>query len=237
MSDVQTFSQINWQVFRRDTEASRILGRLYGEERKEVINKIHYPKLKLNDSSEELKSRSRFTTYCSKSLDNRDIIERRKKASSVIVPKLGRSKTMKISKLSSLPRLKPFVQCQKQIQENKEYNHAYRPPNIKNLCDEKNRLVEAFERNVGKSLPVMPDVIIPTDSKGRYNDNKRIEELSWTEQIVSEIKERRDFQRKMEENGCGDESRERVCREITDRLRELMVHEKEVALTLMKEEQ
>ena len=97
-----------WRVFRRDTEAGRLLSRLYGTNtaststststntstRTRTCNstqdEINYPQIKTKDT--DLSSRSRWnsgSTYVHSNEEHSSILEKQKKAASVRVPKVG----------------------------------------------------------------------------------------------------------------------------------------------------
>lgn len=225
--------QDNWKIFRGNTNTGRLLSRLYGESPQDALNRVSYPKLKVRKDS-NLTSRPRFNTFINRSTVDLDVVKRKQKAAALNIPKLGRTKNIPRSKVSTLPRLKSFAMCQVDIDRNRMYSDAYRPPNSKNLNDEKIKLYKVFEQNSGKALPVMPDRIRDSLSIMENEENLEPEQLTIVQQIVAEIEERRNHQKKMEESGVGIQSRERICAEITERLKELMIHDKHLALEMMK---
>lgn len=230
MSDSK-FNEDNWKIFRRDTNAGRLLSRLYGESPQGLSNRVNYPKLNVRKVS-DLKSRPRFNTI-TKSIDvDPDLVKRKQKAAALCIPKVGRSKGIERSKFSTLPKLKSMDMCQVDIDRCKQYNKTYRPPHSKNLDDEKLKLCKAFEQN-GCALHVMPQHDCDAQSTVEDQKNLDLTPITTVQQIVAEIEERRDFQKKMEEHGVGSQSRERICAEITTRMEELMMHDKNLALEMM----
>lgn len=229
-----TSNQENWKIFRRDTKAGRLLSKLYGESPRDNFSRVSYPKLKVRKDSSDLASRPKFSTCVRNEVDP-DVVKRKLKVAALNIPKIGRNKENQRSNLSSLPRLRSFAMCQIEIDQSRKLTKAYRPPNSKNLNDEKTKLFEAFELNGGKALPVMPYFVRESELGTENQENLEQVELSIVKQIVSEIEERRNFQKKMEESGVGMHSRERICVEITKRMEELMMHDKHLALEMMKQ--
>jgi hypothetical protein len=230
MNDTK-INEDNWKIFRRDTNAGRLLSRLYGESPQGLSNRVNYPKLKVRKVS-DLKSRPRFNTITKSSDVDPDVVKRKQKVAALCIPKVGRIKGIEQSKFSTLPKLKTLDMCQVDIDRCKQYNKTYRPPHSKNLDDEKLKLCKAFENN-GDALPDMPHHSCDAQSTLEDQENLDPKPITTVQQIVAEIEERRDFQKKMEENGVGFQSRERICAEIATRMEELMMHDKHLALEMM----
>ena len=148
----------SWKVFQRDTEAGRLLSRLYGCPASK--SKISYPKQRrrrATDGNQQKKSnedalRSWKTTYTVKSLSAKEEAERdsqrkqnKSKAVAMKIPKVGRqthrrgtvsetdlSCTISIgngmAKVDLIPRRKTEAGCKSNVEEVKFMNKKFRPP-------------------------------------------------------------------------------------------------------------
>ena len=223
--------EVNWKVFKGDTEASRLLSRLYGVQANKDCA-IQYPKVKVG--KQKLDDRTPW--------NQSDIKTKTSQRNLVKVPKFGLQKQKKvehINKVSSIPRRKTYASCQQTLEQNSMLNLNYRPPvSLKqNVSNEKDRLCKLHEYGGGCALPdelTIPKQPIPEDrtrDKGRKSQqSSKDDNLSTNTKdsnlagvIVGEIKERRDFQIAMEDMGCGDQTRSKIVSEIECRMRELRV--------------
>ena len=230
----------NWKVFKRDSEAGRLLGRLYGVQSNEP--KIHYPKLKRRisgkgkDDKEDLSQR---TPWNQTKKDEKQI-----KKAIVKVPKVGQPKTAhKSSLVSTIPRRKTEESCQEELKRNFLLRSHYRPPmNNTSMTNEKDRLCELHEYGGGCALPdelTHPKQVLPSQAKKVENTDAgqiRVDEQNWSlaDQLVTEIRERQEFQLEMEENGLGDATREKIVTEISKRMEQLMKIDSEKARKIAK---
>ena len=235
----------NWKVFKRDSEAGRLLGRLYGVSSHEP--KIHYPKFKKRsqssqgggkeDGSDDLSQRSPW---------NQTKRDKTKTKVIVKVPKVGQPKQLpKSSLVATIPRRKTEESCQKDLKRNVMLRSHYRPPiHHTSMASEKDRLCELHEYGGGCALPnelTNPKQELPSQAK-KVEDKKEKgyekddETQNWNiaDQIVTEIKERQEFQLEMEENGVGDATRDKMVMEISKRMEQLMKIDMEKARQLAR---
>ncbi len=257
----------NWkqvkQVFKHDTEAGRLLSRLYGypsnSSNSSNSNRINYPKIKTkapNCSREDLSQR---VPWNQQKKQDSSSISRRRKSAAVKVPRVGvgggggssstaTSKTNSLT-LDKIPRRKTQASCKNTLENNFLLSSNYRPP-CKVLPNdiEKERLCELHEYGGGHALPeelTLPKRALPSDIlkatssstqakqqanvNVKVNANKREQDGdndTVVNQIVKEIEERRRFQREMEEMGCGQATRAKIVKEISDRMKELSMLDK-----------
>lgn len=223
--------RVDWKVFKGDSEAGRLLSRLYGVQQTNRDCSIKYPKIKTGNQS--LNERSPWNQ--SHVLTNAELNRNRKKE--VKVPKFGQCKknnrNESINKVALIPRRKTYERCQQTWEQTSMLNRNYRPPvNIKqNSSDEKDRLCKLHEYGGGCALPhelTSPKQTIIPDEKGKLekedgkaNNEKGRRAVSFADHIVMEIKERQEFQMEMEKIGCGDSTRDKVVEEIASRIDEL----------------
>jgi hypothetical protein len=231
-------SPADWRVFKHDTEAGRLLSRLYGVD-PSGRTQIKYPKLK---------KRSTTTT---KNIQAKD---EKKKISIVQVPRVGR-KTMKnnnkVNPLNAIPRRKTAVACRDDVEKTSLAMKNYRPPHVNTFAsdDEKIRLNDIFSCKGGRALPhelTQPNTEL-SDEAGRA-DKKRVNKSPYAnerkedgpprsvmaKQIISEIEERRQFQMELEKKGIGSPMRRQITNEIESRLKELSIRDPKVAKAYMK---
>jgi len=239
----------NWKAFRNDTEAGRLLSRLYGVGTSSP--QIQYPKLKTK-GEDDLTKRSRWSIAAAGKQGAADNSPQKRAIASVHVPKLGKKKSELPSNLSKIPRRKTVESCNKIIEDTRIMRNKYRPPNqmATSTDEEKERLCEVFEYGGGKGLPLEltnPKSELPskqrtkvgskassTDSTTSSSSRDKCPSTSaMANQIASEIKERRAFQSAMEQNSAGDARREDIVDEITKRMKELMKHDAALARKLM----
>ncbi len=255
-------SEPHWKVFRKDTEAGRLLNRLYGtNSNSNSRDHIHYPKLKKRENGDtkgqEAQSRSRWNSGL-RDQQRHHIVEQKQRGASVRVPKVGiksgQQKKKKHLSVHMIPRRRTENLCQKNIEENEMMNQSYRPPNsVKMSSDlEKVKLRDKFENEGGNCLPLeltsLPRSKIDESDKTAVEKNHIFpncedDDLNFntksamTKQILKEIQERRLFQKDMERSGAGAICREAVVEDITKRLKELMHYDKPMAIEIMSEKE
>lgn len=216
------------KVFKHDTEAGRLLSRLYGVELDEP--EIKYPKLK--SRGDDLSKRCPWNQK----------LKEKTEIKVVKVPKVGQHKNVEkkagsLLHVSSIPRRKTEASCKESVEEIYVKSRNYRPPNkVTNVSDvpEKERLSEINAYGGGNALPnelTMPKQNIPpSETKRRQHltnesdedKNGKFDGDMLTEEIIKEIEDRRKFQIEMEKTGKGDLTRDRTVKEISDRMTELM---------------
>lgn len=236
----------SWKIFQRDTQAGRLLSRLYGCS--PISQRVSYPKPRRRrsvevDSGNQPKltqadaSKGWKTTYTVHSLSKAEEAEKeneRKKnisrALSVRVPKVGRNKSGQrdrncAAKVDQIPHRKTENGCKSTVEEVKFLNKKYRPPvsHAYSSDAEKKRLNDLFSGGGGKCLP--KDLTnLPGHAASRETESGcKSRELPDTlfDQIYYEIKERREHQMEMERLGAGDETRQSTVSEIQTRLTQL----------------
>ena len=234
-----------WRAFRHDTEAGRLLARLYGNDCDANNNrayttkpKISYPKLKTKSSGinrdQVLRHDAQWRSVGAP--NTRDPTEKRfdrAKAASVPVPKF-KSKQQTLALLPSpvdrIPHRRSQKLCSNEIANGHENRGAYRPPqqNVIYSEEEKAKLSEINALRGGKILPkdlTHPIAPLPSEiQKQRSSSHDRHPQSRSTcffDQILDEINERRAWQSEMEAIGCGAESRQKIVDEISARVKEL----------------
>jgi hypothetical protein len=228
---------LNLQVFREDTEAGRLLRRLYGVER-HTTKVIAYPKLKVRRNSISTDSNRPNWNL---SYNNRERIEVSDKK--ICVPKVGSSirnnnqKNDIHSKLDVIPRRKTYESCVQTIHDLKTFSKAYRPPNQKFIAteDEKIKLAQIFENsNVeGKQAEHSRELCNTTTTQNSLTGPSASEMANL---IYQEIKERRQFQDEMESfDEKYSKNRNAMAADIGNRLNELMKYDKALAKKLLEE--
>lgn len=145
-----------WRAFKHDTEAGRLLARLYGVEGSGNKPKISYPKLKSSSTKKQLQHDSQWRAVGAP--NTRDPTEKRydrTKAAAVPVPKFGRNKPNRTAAVDIIPKRKPAVSCKIELDHRKQRSEAYRPPkqNVIYSEEEKNKLNEINTYRGGKGLP------------------------------------------------------------------------------------
>jgi hypothetical protein len=214
----------SWKVFQRDSEAGRLLSRLYGLPPSQ--SKITYPKLRRATSSDspcDSASRKWKTTYTihtlSKSEEKEKENERKNnisRALSIKVPKVGRQSSINESsslKIDLVPRRKTETGCRSSIEQVKFQNKKYRPPAAHAFSSdaEKQRLNDLFSEGKGKCLP----------EEGHTTASNCALPESLFDQIYQEIKERREYQLEMERLSAGEATRQTIINEIQSRINQL----------------
>ena len=257
-------SEPHWKVFRKDTKAGRLLNRLYGtnsnsNSRDKGI--IHYPKLKKRRNGDTKVQEAQSCSPWNSGLRDQQrhhILEQKQRGASVKVPRVGiksgQQKKKKHLSVHTIPRRRTENLCQKTIEENKLMNQSYRPPHRAKMSSdlEKVKLRDKFENEGGKCLPLeltsLPRSKIGALDKTTVDnhhtltncendDLKLASKSAMTRQILTEIEERRSFQKEMERSGAGATCREAVVEDITERLKELMKYDKPLAIKIMSEKE
>ena len=178
-----TNDEANWKIFRRDTEAGRLLSRLYGVSNSQ--QQLNYPKqrrrrrVNISETSDDddveknsatTSSRPWRTTYScqgwSKAAEEERERERKNniaRALSLSVPKVGRGRQhssrhsglmIHAAKVDQIPRRKTEVRC-RHDQEHAEFaNKNYRPPcSYATSSDEEKQRLNIAFETRGKCLP------------------------------------------------------------------------------------
>ena len=186
-----------WKIFQRDTEAGRLLSRLYGVP--PSSHRINYPKLRQrtgsgannsNDDTINSASRGWKTTYCvhgwrkdeaEKHENERKV--HRARALSLAVPKVGRPSGIQciqgynnsIAKVDLIPKRKNETQCKDTLSDYNFANKKYRPPrgHATSSDAEKQRLNDIFDKNGGRCLPedLTTAPALKADSSARVSVN------------------------------------------------------------------
>eukprot|EP00956_Cyclotella_meneghiniana_P034766 scaffold108040_cov122-Cyclotella_meneghiniana.AAC.6 len=242
-----TTNEESWKVFQRDTEAGRLLSRLYGCPASK--SKISYPKRRrraTNDNQENVPnedaSRSWKTTYTVKSLSAKEEAERdsqrkqnKSRAASMKIPKVGRqSQTVSeidmsctvgngIAKVDLIPRRKTESGCKSNVEEVKFMQKKFRPPASHSYSSdfEKQRLNDLFSNGSGKCLPKDLTTLPVISNSAVPRNTKSSSPDSLFDQINQEITERREHQLEMERLGAGEGTRQQTVNEIQSRCNQL----------------
>lgn len=229
-----------WRAFRHDTEAGRLLARLYGDANHgnsaSAKPKISYPKLKLKSSGNRDQAPLHHDAQWRSvgAPNTRDPTEKRydrAKAASVPVPKFkSKQQTLHVpSAVDRIPQRRSQKLCSNEIAKGRANRGAYRPPrqNVIYSEEEKAKLSEINACRGGKILPkdlTHPIAPLPSEIQKQYSlDSRHPHKGNPTlfDQILDEIEERRAWQSEMEAIGCGTESRQRTVDEISARVKEL----------------
>ena len=246
-----------WKIFQRDTEAGRLLSRLYGCPPSQ--SKISYPKQRRRratdnknqtEENEKVASRAWKTTYTvhtlSKSEEEEKENERRNnisRALSMKVPKVGRQTTLRMStidvaKVDLIPRRKTETGCRTNVEQVKFLNKKYRPPAAHAFSSdaEKQRLNDVFSGGKGECLPEnlnTDSINSAARSNTGTNNCKQLPDCLF-DQIYQEIKERRTYQLEMEKLGAGEATRQSTVDEIQSRLNQLRKIDPDRAAAVIK---
>lgn len=172
-------SSPDWRVFKHDTEAGRLLSRLYGV-RPNARPQIKYPNLKTREICGSAQQRSHW-----KSPGQGQQVERkgfdRSRAASVTAPKVGRAAQDKpASAVTLIPRRKNEVACQEEQLAIESVRHTFRPPNRGDYSTdrEKDRLNELFTFGGGSALPeelTLPQAPLPSEVRQKKEERRRVE--------------------------------------------------------------
>ncbi|KAL3807296.1 hypothetical protein ACHAXA_002803 [Cyclostephanos tholiformis] len=224
-----------WKIFNRDTEAGRLLSKLYG-----VAPRVSYPEPRrrtaaivkvaaVNDDDHEGGASMRlWKTTCTvhgrdKKAEEAKELERKKnfaRALSLAVPRVGRNPTTidgasRREKIDLIPRRKTEAVCRNTVDEALNKKRMYRPPCSREIStdEEKARLQRIMS---GDS----PNPLNSTQS-GRAESDAVSTQATMFDQLLSEINERRQHQLAMEEMGAGEDTRKTTANEIKERLKHL----------------
>ncbi len=249
-----TSDEDSWKIFRHDTEAGRLLSRLYGVPPSTI--QVSYPKLQrrrtencANDTTKVWKP-----SYCNHGT-NRVEQEKNEKqrqvhkarALSLVVPKVGKGGCgvhdihafdTANAKIDMIPRRRSQHQCKEIIEDYTFVNKKFRPAHSRSFSsdDEKQRLTRMFVEKGGRCLP--EDLTNPPAfNRVQLGDKeKRQGKQNETlfDQIYQEIVERREHQLAMEQLGAGGPTSESTAFEIKKRLELLMKIDQNRAIEISK---
>lgn len=238
-----------WRAFRHDTEAGRLLARLYGNANNNNTKpKISYPILKTKSGTNRNQPLHHGARWRSVGPPNtRDPTEKRYdrvKAASVPVPRFDRNKfkpgTLP-SAVDRMPHRRSQKLCSNDVTNGRENRAAYRPPRQGAIYSEaeKKKLSEINTYRGGKILPTdLTHPIAPLPSEIQKSQREEAVPSSHPptlfDQILDEIHERRAWQSKMESAGFGAQSRQKIVDEISARAKELHRIDKARAQQVLK---
>jgi hypothetical protein len=227
----------SWKVFQRDTEAGRLLSRLYGCTPSQ--SRVSYPSAKQRRRSTEEKQpnenpskwKTTYTVHTLNKTEEREKENERKnnitRALLMKVPKFGQNVQRRTidgayAKVDQIPRRKNVTGCINSVEEAKFLNKKYRPPAAHAFSSEgeKQRLSDMFSR--GKDLTGLGNSNGDSSAIERSTTSKQSSmPKSLFDQIFQEIKERREHQLEMERLGAGESTRQTTVNEIQSRLHQL----------------
>ena len=226
-----------WKIFNKDTEAGRILSRLYGIA---PTKRVSYPKPQrrraTTDGSVTVDNRIRKgswkTTYTVHGRDKaaeeekeRERKENTAKALGLAIPKVGRGSIRSNSKqtIEVIPRRKTEMGCKTAIEETLLKKRLYRPPHTRSISsdEEKNRLQQLMMDGKGQQGGSSTTTSQTTSDCGKSNEMRPAAATTLVDQLVCEIIERRRHQIAMEEVGAGESTREATAIEIKKRIEHL----------------
>ena len=235
-----------WRAFRHDTEAGRLLARLYGvDNRSNTTTNISYPKLKAkqnpNNQQRPLHHDAQWRSVGAHTRDPTEKRYDRAKAAKVPVPKFGRNKidSTRSSAVDRIPHRRSAQSCSNEVANGRKQSGAYRPPRQNAIYSEaeKEKLSEINTYRGGKILPTdltHPVAPLPSEIEKRQREADRLRKSQMDEphasqsssttlfdQILNEINERRAWQSEMEVIGAGGKSRQKTVEEISARVKEL----------------
>lgn len=238
-----------WKVFNRDTQAGRLLSRLYGEK---PTSKVSYPqqhrRRRRRPTNNSAKEDNWKTTGCVKSWNKTAEEEKEKerktniaRALSLNVPKVGLHDKRHSStynnkgltlKIDNRPRRKTELACRNTVEETIHKQKLYRPPHAHNFSSdsEKKRLQTLMKD--GKGLPQELSINPPKPDKPKDTATRP---ATLFDQIHQEILSRRKWQRQMEESGAGSATRETIAYEIKERLEQLKKIDSQRALVVVQQ--
>ena len=225
---------LNWKIFREDTEAGRLLRRLYGVDH-HAKNDIAYPRPKVKRNSLPTTIHRPNWTFSRHDGESRKVSNKK-----ISVPKVGNRMQKNNhhgemqNKLHAIPRRKTYTSCAQSVNELKTYAMAYRPPNQKLTTteDEKIKLAQLFEKSAEsiESEDVREEG--KTKTTGSILQGPSVSDMA--NQIYQEIKERHQFQIEMESfDDKYSKNRNKVIADINNRIKELMKYDKELAKKLL----
>ena len=236
-----------WRAFRHDTEAGRLLARLYGVDNRSNTTNISYPTLKAkqnpNNQQQPLHHDAQWRSVgAPHTRDPTDKRYDRAKAAKVPVPKFGRNKidSARSSAVDRIPHRRSARSCSNEVANGRKQSGAYRPPRQNDIYSEaeKEKLSEINTYRGGKILPTdltHPVAPLPSEIEKRQREADRLKKSqsqmdephasqsssTLFDQILNEINERRAWQSEMEVIGEGGKSRQKTVEEISARVKEL----------------
>jgi hypothetical protein len=238
-----------WKIFNRDTEAGRLLSKLYG-----VAPRVSYPEPRRRRSTAAIEKadddddggggapmRSWKTTCTVHSRDKKAEeereLERRKnfeRALSLAVPRVGRNAapangTSRGANIDLIPRRKTEAVCRSTVDEAVNKKRMYRPPRSREIStDEEKARLQRMMSGDSNSPP-------HATKSGRAKSDAVQTPGTMFDQLLSEIHERRQHQLAMDEMGAGDDTRATTANEIRERLKHLKRLDPQRALTVAQE--
>ncbi len=222
-----------WKIFNKDSEAGRLLSRLYGIPPTRTVS---YPKVQRRNSTTDrgatAETRNRKgswkTTYTVHGRDKaveeakaREREENTAKALSLAIPKFGRGNSTSVRKQILIPRRKTEMGCKSTIEETILKNRLYRPPHTRTISsdEEKNRLQQIM---MGGNLRGESSTTTSSSHCEKSGDPAAAAATTTlVDQLVCEIIERRQHQIDMERIGAGEATRKNTAIEIKNRLEHL----------------
>ena len=235
-----------WRAFRHDTEAGRLLARLYGVDNRSNTTNISYPKLKAkqnpNNQQQTLHHDAQWRSVGAHTRDPTEKRYDRAKAAKVPVPKFSRNKidSTRSSAVDRIPHRRSARSCSNEVANGRKQSGAYRPPRQNDIYSEaeKEKLSEINTYRGGKILPTdltHPVAPLPSEIEKRQREADRLRKSqsqmdephasqsssTLFDQILNEINERRAWQSEMEVIGEGGKSRQKTVEEISARVKEL----------------
>ena len=167
----------NWRAFGNDSEAGRLLAKLYGGSYKPAIN---YPPLKTR-KADDLQDRVWRPTDKANNVDPRLSKFDKGAANRVCVPKnFGRGDRHAFAPVDLVPKKRSGAECKATIADFEMRDRAYRPPNRAAFSSdaEKERLAEVFTYKGGAALPAeLTNMVgpMPSEMKRQQAELERVE--------------------------------------------------------------
>ena len=240
--EASTREDAAWKIFNRDTEAGRLLSRLYGlkpsvtqpEPSNRRRRRTHNPE-EDEGAAVAPTTRSWKTTFTVHSRDKvaeeeKDRVKKENAAKrmSLVVPKVGRSSSDgdKKKEVDKIPRRKKEVVCKNAIEDALEKKRMYKPPHSKDVSSDKEK-ARLQKLMTGESQSPSPPKLRIASSSSKHGSGKSVhppveeEETTLFDQLLSEIYERRQHQQAMEEMGAGADTRNTTAIEIKQRVDQL----------------
>lgn len=239
--EASTREDAAWKIFNRDTEAGRLLSRLYGvkpsvtqpEPSKRRRRRTHNPE-EDEGAAVAPTTRSWKTTFTVHSRDKvaedeKDRVKKENAAKrmSLVVPKVGRSSDGdNKKKVDKIPRRKKEMVCKNAIEDALEKQRMYKPPHSKDVSSDKEK-ARLQKLMTGESQSPSPPKLRIASSSSKHGSGKSVhplveeEETTLFDQLLSEIYERRQHQQAMEEMGAGADTRNSTAIEIKQRVDQL----------------
>ena len=226
-----------WKIFNKDSEAGRLLSRLYGVA---PTRRVTYPKVqRRNSTTDRGATADNCNRKCSwktaytvhgrdkavEEMKERERKENAAKALSLAIPKVGRGSATSVRKqiVDLMPRRKTEMGCKSTIEETILKKRLYRPPHTRTTSsdEEKNRLQQIMMG--GKDLHGESSTTTSQYHCEKSGDLTAAATATTTliDQLVCEVIERQQHQIAMEGIGAGEATREITAIEIKKRLEHL----------------